>query len=146
MCCQHELLNDITYKLCNTSSYLRAIPQTPVGKQISALQIITSYNQVVDRILEGPLPGETRPRDKAFYAKMEEMRNKETIMEQLQVDAISYILDTPIFTCVQFKLRNGEERVAWQRIPHEDSPFPVGNQRGIYLYNADIHFKLVLKP
>ena len=68
------------------------------------------------------------------------------MMEQLEVDALAYILDTPLYTLVKFELRNGVEKVGWQRVPHEDSPYPVGNERGIYLYNADLHFQLITKP
>ena len=85
-------------------------------------------------------------RDQAFLMKMQEMREQGTMMTQLEVDALSYILDTPLYTLVKFKLRNGEDRVGWQRCPHDESPYPVGNERGIYLYNGDLHFQLIIKP
>ena len=77
-------------------------------------------NAVVDWILEAPLPSETLPRDEHFYKRMQEMRHRTTWMQTEQVEAFAYLLDTPIYTCVQHKSSGGcqSDEYFWQQIPH----------------------------
>jgi len=100
---------------------------------------------VVDILLSGPLPGETEPRGPGFEAEMKKMRLRATHMTTREVEAFAFLLDTPIFTCV--KSGSGRQRkYYWQRIPHEGAEMNVTNGRGVYIFNANDHFQVVLQP
>ena len=96
---------------------------------------------VVDYMLKGPLPGETARRDKNFEREMAHMRLRTTYMKTAQVEAFAYLLNTPIYTCVE-----NRGRYFWQRLPHEAAPVNVTNSRAVYILNERVHFQLVLKP
>ena len=101
---------------------------------------------VVDFLLKGPLPGDSSPRDASFYERMTEMRKKKTWMTTQEIRGFAYLLDTPIFTCVHSKNREGRETYFWQRVPHESLQENVRNTRGIYILNKQSHFQLITKP
>ena len=65
-------------------------------------------------------------------------------METEEVEAFSQLLQTPIYSCVQ---QQGTNKIfAWQRCPHETAPDQVVQSRSIYIFNADLHFQLVIQP
>ena len=100
-------------------------------------------SKLVDFILKGPLPGETLVRDDAFFQEMETMRKNDEYMTSFEIEALAYMLQTPIYSCVQQKKTNGSTgRFYWQRSPHE-SATAVTHSRGIYIQNSSDHFKLV---
>ena len=103
---------------------------------------------VVSRMVESPLPGDSRPRDEKFLQLMEKMRERKEWMGTEEIEAFSYILQTPIFSCVQHSSNNGrgQPRYFWQRMPHQTTREDVGNDRAIYIYFANNHFQLVTKP
>ena len=103
---------------------------------------------VVDFILQGPLPGETAPRDEAFFQRMGKMRLQTTWMTTFEVTAFGHMLDTPIFSCVEQLKADGSPsgKFFWQRLPHETSTHNLANGRGIYIFNSKNHFQLVLNP
>ena len=96
---------------------------------------------VVDFMLERPLPGETRKRDRSFLRQMALMRKSTTYMRTEQVEAFAYMLDTPIFSCVESR-----GKYFWQRLPHESMGVNVNNERGIYILCENVHFQLVIQP
>ena len=104
---------------------------------------------VVEYILQEPLPGETAARDANFYQRMEKMRQRTEEMTTLEITTFAHLLDTPIFTCVECVSgigRKKDKKYFWQRLPHEFNSHNIGNDRGIYIYNAESHFQLVLDP
>ena len=101
-------------------------------------------DQLVDFILKGPLPFETAVRDEAFYLYMKIMRERTEYMTTFEVEALSYMLQTPIYSCVLEQRTDGSDgRFFWQRSPHESSPQQVVHDRGIYIQNSHDHFQLV---
>ena len=103
-------------------------------------------NTLVEYILKGPIPGETLVRDAKFKKRMAKMKISDTWLTSHEIDALAYLLDTPIFSCVQRKHADGSlGKFYWQRSPHEASPYQVQNDRGIYIQNANNHFELVTK-
>ena len=103
-------------------------------------------NAVVDFRLKGPMPGETTKRDATFLKRMKKMRMTRTWMETEEVEAFAYLLDTPIYTCSQIKRRGKPDEYCWQRSPHQSRLPNVGNERGIYILNANNHFQLITNP
>ena len=69
------------------------------------------------------------------------MRHYKKYMRTEEVEAFAYMLDTPIYTCVE-----NQGQYFWQRLPHPSSPSNVSCDRSIYLLNENVHFQLVLKP
>ena len=102
-------------------------------------------NKVVDFLIHHHLPCEPEIRGNDFQSKMKEMRKRKTNMTTREVEGFAFLLDCPIYTCVQAQYR-GKTYFAWQRLPHEASTVQVGGTRGIYLLNADVHFQLVMQP
>ena len=101
---------------------------------------------LVKFMLNGPVPGESSPRGAAFHARMREMKKRKTWMATEEVRGFAYMLDTPIFTLVQYKDRAGRVTYSWQRVPHQSFRENVNNVRGIYILNANDHFQLIKKP
>ena len=62
---------------------------------------------VVDRMLEGPLPGDSRPQGEEFLQRMEQMRNYREYMGTEEIEAFAYLLQTPIFSCVKVECAKG---------------------------------------
>ena len=100
-------------------------------------------NAVVDFMIRN---SETAPLDAGFLHRMEEMRKTTTWMGTDEVQAFAYLLDTPIYTCVQVKSNGKPNQFCWQRLPHPELASNVGNDRGIYLLNAHDHFQVITKP
>ena len=75
---------------------------------------------VVDFILQGPLPGERKPRDNLFFQRMEEMRLTKTWMTCFEIEAYAFMLNTPIYSCVldNRTIRSRHKKYYWQRLPH----------------------------
>ena len=103
-------------------------------------------NAVVDFILRTRLPSETERRNRAFYKRMAEMRKTSKWMTSFEIEAFSYLLETPIYSCVKAVRADGNVTFSWQRTPHPSSKKQVKNSRGIYIVNADYHFELVIEP
>ena len=97
-------------------------------------------------ILRGSIPGETLIRNTKFYNRMKKMKKSDTWFTSHEIDALAFLLDTPIYSCVEKK--NADDSLGpfyWQRSPHQSSPYQVQNDRGIYILNANNHFQLVTK-
>ena len=62
---------------------------------------------MVDRMLEGPLPGDSRPQGEEFLQRMEQMRNYREYMGTEEIEAFAYLLQTPIFSCVKVECAKG---------------------------------------
>ena len=75
------------------------------------------------------------------HLDMKSMRNYKKYMRTEEVEAFAYMLDTPIYTCVESR-----GQYFWQRLPHPSSPANVSCDCGIYLLNENVHFLLVLSP
>ena len=62
-----------------------------------------------------------------------------------EIRAFAYLLDTPIYSYVEFTM-NGKKSFAWERIPHPAFTPNVTNDRGIYILNSAKHFQLITIP
>ena len=101
----------------------------------------------MDYLVANKIDGEGA-RGEDFLQDMENMRMDGTWMTDREIYALAYLLDTPIYSCVQQRHRNDRDArpsFAWQRQPHQQRK-PVGNKRAIYILNAYDHFQLVTKP
>ena len=93
--------------------------------KVVIINLFLCFLEVVHRILEGQMPGETVRRDTAFLIKLQEMRQQGTMRTQLEVDALAYIYIYPIFWIHLWTLSSSSSCASWMaKSPSWRFPLP----------------------